>query len=63
MIDGAESDLRAVGEKSNPSKINYESKIIDNQQNTIKNQEINVLSGEPINISSFIFGAKQQTKD
>ena len=30
MIDGAESDLRAVGEKSNPSKINYESKIIDN---------------------------------
>ena len=30
MIDGAESDLRAFGEKSNPSKINYESKIIDN---------------------------------
>lgn len=61
--EGAESDLRVGGEKLNPIKINLENKIIDNQHNTIKNQEIKLLSGEPINISNFIFGAKQQTKD
>ena len=35
--EGIESDLRVKGDKLNQNKINFENKIIDNQQNTIKN--------------------------
>lgn len=30
MVERDESDLRIAGDKINPSKINYESKIIEN---------------------------------